>query len=132
MFNVGICWFSGRRGNYMDWRRRISSLEDWLPLSEVPNVQLWSLTPGDEAQSRDHSARAEALVLDDVTKFANFAETASFISKLDLVISVDTAVAHLAAATGKPTWMLSQFTPCWRWWGLEDGTGEPWYPLWKF
>lgn len=127
MTNVGICWFSGRRGNDMDWRRRVSPLELWLPLAEVPSVQLWSLCPGDEAQSEIVRLGAEGLVIDEVTKFFDFAETASFINKLDLVISVDTAVAHLAASMGKPTWMLSQFTPCWRWWDLEAGTGKPWY-----
>lgn len=127
MVNVGICWTSGKRGNHLDWRRRISPLELWLALAEVPNVQLWSLCPGSEAQSEIVNLGAEVLVLDEVTKFFDFAETAAFMDKLDLVISVDTAVAHLAASMGKATWMLSQFTPCWRWWDLEAGTGKPWY-----
>lgn len=126
-FNIGICWTSGRRNSILDWRRRVSPLEAWLPLAEVSGVQLWSLCPGDEAQDEIVRLGAEAVVLDEVTHFESFAETAAFIDKLNLVVSVDTAVAHLSAAMGKPTWMLSQFTPCWRWWDREKGTGRPWY-----
>ncbi len=126
-FNVGICWTSGSRGDELDWRRRVSPLKEWLKLGEIPGVQLWSLCPGREAQNEIISLGAESLVIDYVSSFSDFAETASFISQLDLVISVDTAVAHLSGAIGKPTWMLSQFTPCWRWWDLENGTGLPWY-----
>jgi len=127
MFNVGICWSSGYRGNKMDWRRRVSPLEDWLTLAEVPGVQLWSLCPGEQAQNDIVRLGAEALVLDHVTDSFDFAETAAFISQLDLVITVDTAVAHLAAAMGKETIVLSQFWHCWRWWDLENETGKPWY-----
>jgi hypothetical protein len=127
MFNVGICWASGTHHDYTDWRRRVSPLADWLQLAEVPGVQLWSLFPGDEAQREIVQLGAEAVVLDRVTKFEDFAETAAFVASLDLVISVDTAVAHLSGALGVPTWMLSQFAPCWRWWGLDEGTGAPWY-----
>ena len=56
----------------------------------------------------------------------DFADTAALIANLDLVISVDTAVAHLAAALGKPVWMLDRFDACWRWFtGRRD---SPWYP----
>ena len=48
------------------------------------------------------------------------------IANLDLVVSVDTAVAHLAAALGKPVWLLDRFDPCWRW--LTGRTDSPWYP----
>lgn len=125
-FNVGICWASGRRGTQLDWRRRHSPLSEWLKLAQLPNVHLWSLCIDHELQTEVEAIGAEMLV--HRPKFANFAETAAFIASLDLVISVDTAVAHLAAAMGKPTWMLSQFTPCWRWWDIHRGdTGRPWY-----
>ncbi len=61
--------------------------------------------------------------MDEVT---DFADTAALIGGLDLVIAVDTAVAHLAAALGKPVWMLSRFMGCWRW--LRDRDDSPWYP----
>jgi hypothetical protein len=127
LYNVGICWSSGYRGDKMDWRRRVSPLEDWLTLAAVPKVQLWSLFPGGEAQDNIMRCGAEALVLDEVTRLSSFAQTANFISKLDLVISVDTAVAHIAAALGKNVWMLSQFTHCWRWWDIDNASGRPWY-----
>jgi ADP-heptose:LPS heptosyltransferase len=56
----------------------------------------------------------------------DFADTAALIANLDLVVSVDTAVAHLAAALGKPVWMLDRFAPCWRW--LAGRRDSPWYP----
>jgi hypothetical protein len=61
--------------------------------------------------------------MDDV---ADFADTAAIIDNLDLVISVDTSVAHLAAAMGKPVWLLNRFAGCWRW--LRDRDDSPWYP----
>ena len=54
------------------------------------------------------------------------ADTAARVAELDLVISVDTAVAHLAATMGKPVWLLSRFRGCWRW--LEARADSPWYP----
>ena len=56
----------------------------------------------------------------------DFADTAAFIQNLDLVISVDTAVAHLAAALGKSVWILNRFDACWRW--LRERQDSPWYP----
>jgi ADP-heptose:LPS heptosyltransferase len=56
----------------------------------------------------------------------DFADTAALIANLDLVISVDTAVTHLAAALGKPVWMLDRFDHCWRW--LTGRRDSPWYP----
>jgi ADP-heptose:LPS heptosyltransferase len=56
----------------------------------------------------------------------DFADTASLIDALDLVISVDTSVVHLAGALGKPVWVLNRFDQCWRW--LRDRDDSPWYP----
>jgi ADP-heptose:LPS heptosyltransferase len=56
----------------------------------------------------------------------SFADTAALVSALDLVISVDTAVAHLAAGLGRPVWMLNRFDSCWRW--LQGRDDSPWYP----
>jgi hypothetical protein len=57
---------------------------------------------------------------------SDFVETAALVSNLDLVITVDTAVAHLAGALGKPVWILLPFTPDWRW--MLDRDNSPWYP----
>ena len=66
-------------------------------------------------------------LIDLAPKLGNFADTAAAIAELDLVISVDTAVAHLAGALGKPCWvLLPAFMTDWRW--LQERTDSPWYP----
>lgn len=124
--NIGICWASGARGTEMDWRRRVTPLTLWLSLAEIPEVQLWSLQKG-AAEDEIATLGAEALIEDPTGKFSDWADTAAFMVKLDLVISVDTAVVHLAGALGKPTLMLSQYANCWRWWNIDGGNGRPWY-----
>jgi ADP-heptose:LPS heptosyltransferase len=59
-------------------------------------------------------------------RLLDFSDTAALIANLDLVISVDTAIAHLAGALAKPTWILNRFDACWRW--LLDRSDSPWYP----
>ena len=56
----------------------------------------------------------------------DFADTAALAAALDIVVSVDTAVAHLAGAIGRPVWLLDRHAPCWRW--APDGGGSRWYP----
>jgi ADP-heptose:LPS heptosyltransferase len=65
-------------------------------------------------------------IIDHTAQLTDFAETAALISCLDLVITVDTSVAHLAGALGCPTWILLPHTPDWRW--LLDRDDSPWYP----
>jgi ADP-heptose:LPS heptosyltransferase len=65
-------------------------------------------------------------VIDWTDELRDFADTAGLIANLDLVVSVDTSVAHLAGALGKPFWLLSRFNSCWRW--LLDREDSPWYP----
>ena len=71
-------------------------------------------------------AAAPFPIVDPTARLADFADTAALIQALDLVIAVDTAVAHLAGALGKPVWLLSRFDACWRW--LRDRDDTPWYP----
>jgi hypothetical protein len=68
----------------------------------------------------------ELPLLDVSARLTDWAETAGLISGLDLVITVDTAVAHLAGALGRKVWMLNRFDSCWRWFLGRDDT--PWYP----
>jgi ADP-heptose:LPS heptosyltransferase len=60
------------------------------------------------------------------TDLVDFLDTASLVDSLDLIISVDTSMAHLAGAMAKPVWLLSRYDACWRW--LMDRTDSPWYP----
>ena len=122
LLNVGICWASGRRFTDHDQLRRISDLKDWLPLAELPHVRLWSLQKGTNEEEIAEIG-AESLIVDIPVR--NWADTATIISNLDLVVSIDSAVAHLSGALGKPTWVPLQFTQEWRWWNVP--TGLPWY-----
>lgn len=102
-------------------RRRSMRLAEMMPMLDVPACSFVSLQLGPPA-SEHHSA-----TLHDVSgRLTNWADTAGLIMGLDLVIAVDTAVAHLAGALGKPVWMLSRFDACWRWFRHRDDT--PWYP----
>ena len=88
-------------------------------LADVPGVAFHSLQkPG--------LAPEGFPMLDRMADAADFADTAAIIAGLDLVISVDSAVAHLAAAMGKEVWLLSRFAGCWRW--LRNRETSPWYP----
>jgi tetratricopeptide (TPR) repeat protein len=126
---VGICWSGASRplqplADSID-KRRSTSLMQWAPLAGVPDVLFFSLQAGPpSAQVRNPPAGMT--IADWAEQFDDFADTAALIETLDLVISVDTAVVHCAAALGKPTWMLSRFDGCWRWHG--DRRDSPWYP----
>ena len=79
-----------------------------------------------EQQLRSDIARVRAEIVDLTANLSDFVETAVLISCLDLVVTVDTSVAHLAAALGCPTWILLPFTPDFRW--LLGRDDSPWYP----
>jgi len=124
-WRVGLVW-QGNRDFVNDAQRSFPDLSVMAPLWRVPGVRFFSLQKGRGQQ--------EALRLQDslpLTDLAcglhDFADAAAVIEQLDLVISVDTAVAHLAGALGKPCWvLLPAFMTDWRW--LEDRTDSPWYP----
>lgn len=117
---VGLLW-AGR--NYPD-RHRSCKLSDFRPLADLPGITFYSLQLGEEAEQA--ATPPEGMKLVDFTgNIRDFADTAAFISQLDLVISIDTAVAHLAGGLGMPTLLLAPFAPDWRW-GL--GSDSPWYP----
>ena len=79
-----------------------------------------------DVRDGDKAALEKSTVLRLDLDTADFADTAAIIGTLDLVIAVDTAVAHLAGAMGKPLWLLLPFSPDWRW--LLHRTDSPWYP----
>jgi Flp pilus assembly protein TadD len=106
-------------------KRRSMRLADMAPLLQVPGVSFISLQLGPPA--RQMRRPPPGAVLHDVSsRLEDWADTADLIAGLDLVIAVDTAVAHLAGALNRPVWMLNRFDSCWRWFlGRED---TPWYP----
>lgn len=110
---VGLSW----RGNplHTNDRRRSLPSSALQPILQVPGIVAVSLQP-------DH---ALPQVLDLTARLIDFAATAALISSLDLVITVDTAVAHLAGALGVPTWIMLPHAPDWRW--LMQRDDSPWY-----
>lgn len=121
---IGICWASGNHGPALVERRRVVPLTAFLPLSELQDVALISLQLGKDAKAIVENG-LEGIVFDVSAKLEDFAATADVMQHLDLIISVDSAVAHLAGAIGKPCLMLSPYTKCWRWW--DKDFGRPWY-----
>jgi ADP-heptose:LPS heptosyltransferase len=101
------------------------ALRDMIPLFSVPDVDWVSLQLGDPA-SQLRELATDVVIHDVSDKLKDWADTAGLIAGLDLVISVDTAVAHLAGALGKPVWVLNRFDSCWRW--IRGRADTPWYP----
>jgi len=121
--HVGIAWTG--RATHTDDRRRSMRLADFAPLADVKATTFHSLQvgpAGDEVREAPGGLR----VIDHRDELKDFPETAALIANLDLVITVDTAVAHLAGAMGKDTWTLLHFAPDWRW--MLDREDSPWYP----
>jgi ADP-heptose:LPS heptosyltransferase len=91
----------------------------------VAGVSFVSLQKGEPARQAADPPPGLRL-RDDTVELCDFADTAALIEALDLVISVDTSVAHLAGALGKPVWLLNRHDTCWRW--LLGRDDSPWYP----
>lgn len=122
---VGLVWH-GNPAFENDAERSLPDLTAMAPLWEVPGVRFFSLQKGRGEQDVARWQASQSLV-DLAPRLHNFADTAAAISQMDLVISVDTAVAHLAGALGKRCWvLLPAFLTDWRW--LEERTDSPWYP----
>ena len=119
---IGLAW-AGSGNQPLD--RRSVFLNDLSPLTDVDGVGWHSLQVGDQIAQIADSEWA-GVIQDSSDQLTDFAATAEVMAKLDLVICVDSAVAHLAGALGKPVWVLLSFTPDWRW-GWEGET-SPWYP----
>jgi hypothetical protein len=122
---VGLVW-RGSPAFENDADRSLPGLEVLLPLGGVKGVQFISLQKGaGEDQALHPPAGLPLLHLG--SRIEDFADTAAIVAGLDLVICVDTAVAHLAGALGKPCWvLLPAYKTDWRW--LNDRTDSPWYP----
>jgi tetratricopeptide (TPR) repeat protein len=119
---VGIVWSSGPGGLL---KKKSIPANMLLPLIHTDNITFYSLQVGD-AVKQTNGLSEETRLIDLTEEIHNFADTAALIENLDLVISVDTAVAHLSGALGKSVWTILPFEPVWQW-GL-DREDSPWYP----
>jgi len=119
---VGIVWAGS--ADHANDTNRSCTLETFVPFTKLQNVQLYSLQKGDHEQDLMHHDHLPIINL--APDLHSFTDTAAVIDQLDLVISVDTAVLHLAGALGKPAWALIPFAPDWRW--LLNREDSPWYP----
>jgi hypothetical protein len=120
---VGLAW-SGHRDNARDHERSIPFAR-LAPLTNIPGFRFVSLQKDMRDADADDFHRCGGII-DFSHGLRDFADTAAVIAQLDLVITVDTAVAHLAGAMGKPVWLLLPRVPDFRW--LMDRTTSPWYP----
>ena len=120
---VGIVW----AGNPVHARDHLRSvpLDAMLRALARPGVQLFSLQKGEEPEAALRERAAEGII-DLAPHLNDFRDTAAVIEQLDLVITVDTSVAHLAGALGAPTWVLLPHVPDFRW--MLDREDSPWYP----
>lgn len=126
---VGLCWAGS--ATRRDDRRRSLAWETLAPLLDTRGASFFSLQVGDRALDLAKSAEARIAdlapkIVDLAPQIGDFADTAACIASCDLVISVDTAVAHLAGALGKPVWVMQPFAPSHLYpYGRDD---MPWYP----
>jgi tetratricopeptide (TPR) repeat protein len=126
---VGLVW----AGQARPWlpgfsaidRRRSIDLAELAPLAQIGGVSLVALQKGPAAREAEPLPPGMTLV-DPMPGVADFADTAAIIAGLDVVVSVDTAVAHLAGALGKRVLLLDRYDNCWRW--LAGRDDSPWYP----
>ncbi len=119
---VGLVWAGNPRLHLAQAaavdRRRSMPPAHLAPLLALPQIAFFSL--------QKDGPRGQPPLLDLMDEVGDFADTAALVANLDLVISVDTSVAHLAGAIGKPVWLLDRFDACWRW--QRGHPGSPWYP----
>ncbi|HKT96873.1 MAG TPA: tetratricopeptide repeat protein [Paraburkholderia sp.] len=132
-FKVGLVWAGNPRthdrgANAIDQRRSLPA-RAFLPLLRIAratDVRFVSLQKGAASQPQIDDLPADLRPFDPMNDVHDFADTAAIVECLDLVIAVDTSVAHLAGALDKPVWILSRHDGCWRW--LRGRDDSPWYP----
>ena len=123
---VGLTWAGNPRKYQPDAyavdRQRSMHFTQLLPLLETETIDFYSLQLGDDAIAQ---IQGHPRIIDLTSELHDFDDTAALVSNLDLVICVDTAVAHLAGAIGKPVWLLNRYNTCWRWLTVREDS--PWY-----
>ncbi|MEE3625732.1 glycosyltransferase family 9 protein [Nitrospirillum sp. BR 11752] len=119
-FRVGLVW-AGNPTYKVDRRRSLTRAQVESLVAACPEVEFHSLQ-----KDPDANGGLPEGVIDRMGEVKDFADTAALIQAMDLVISVDTSVVHLAGALGRPVWLLNRFDTDWRWlYGRDD---SPWYP----
>ncbi|MGJ0372546.1 tetratricopeptide repeat protein [Aliarcobacter cryaerophilus] len=121
--NIGICWSASITGE--SYEGKVFDLKYFEPLMNNPKINLYSLQVGDGSEDIKKLG-FEDKITDLTSKLTDFSKTAYLIDNLDLVISSDTAVAHLAGALNKEVWIPLQKIPDWRW--TNKGETTKWYP----
>lgn len=124
---IGIAW-SGNPELLKPYYNRSCSLEVFSPLGQLHDVTFYSLQKG-EAMHQAKNLPDGMQIIDYTDEIYDFSDTAAFIENLDLIISIDTAIAHLSGALGKPVWTMIPFIPDWRW--MLNREDSPWYPTMK-
>jgi Tfp pilus assembly protein PilF len=119
---VGIVWAGGER--YRLNAQRSCAARHFQRLARIPRVRLFSLQHGPAGRALTGEEGVDAVDLSH--RFGDFAQTAALVERLDLVVTVDTSVAHLAGALGRPVWTVLSHVADWRW--LHDRDDCPWYP----
>ncbi|AOX16507.1 tetratricopeptide repeat protein [Kozakia baliensis] len=124
---IGIVWAGAPRPEntdaYMIDQRRSMPLACLAALTKIENIRLYSLQLGEAAQQLNEAPYDIVNVMNDIH---DMGDTAALIDNLDVVVSVDTSVAHLAGGMGKPVLLMDRINPCWRW--MQARHDSPWYP----
>jgi len=127
---IGLVWAGDPRKQlpnaHLIDRQRSVAFDMLIPLFDVTDCDFVSLQKGEVAVAQLKASAFRHRVIDWSDDFQDFSDTAALIDNLDLIIAVDTAVAHLAGALGKPLWLLNRYNTCWRW--LLDRDDSAWYP----
>lgn len=119
---VGLCWHGRPHppGRSIDW-------SELAPLADITDITFFKIfKEAETGQGNAGAATARINVVDLTDELNDFADTAALIQNLDLIITIDTAVAHLAGAMGMQTWILLKSDPDWRW--MRGRLDSPWYP----
>lgn len=120
-YRVGLVW----AGRPKPDPKRSASLHEFAPLADVPGTVFYSLQVGPGSEQA-HDPPQGMNLRDFTAELSDFSTTAALMANLDLVITIDSAAAHLAGALGKPVWLLLPFAADWRW--LTARNDSPWYP----
>ncbi len=129
--NVGLVWAGGPFEGQINLRRidrrrsiGLARMADLLDTADT--IRFHSLQMGAAAMAELDALQLRGRIADPMAGVRDFMDTAAIVNQLDLVITVDTSVAHLAGALGRPVWILSRYDACWRWLGNREDS--PWYP----